>query len=203
MGTPRQPRKHKTHKPELSEREVRFARLLFAGDKTAPECYLQAGFPPRATPTATSQAAHRIVKKRYFRAFLRDLQDAAAEAAKVDAARVVRGLARVAFFDLREVFDDRGRILLPREWPEAVAAGVLAVKSEEMFERVETEDPETGKKRRRKELVGYAREVKRAAPTEALRLLAQILRLIGTDADAAKAPPDPLVVGGEADPGKL
>lgn len=203
----------RTYGPGLTAREVRFARLLFAGEQTMAACYLAAGFPAGPTPGATAQAASKLVKKGEFRTFYRELQDAAAEQAKVDAARVVRELARHAFFDIREVFDDRGRIRLPAEWSDAVAAGVLAVKSEELFEYVEEQPPpgpadpsapkNRGPKARRKELVGYAREVKRVNPTEPLKVLAQILRLIGQDADAGKPPPAPLVIGGDANPDNL
>lgn len=194
----------KSQRPALSARDVRFARLLFESrDKTVVECYLEAGFPRKDTDAATSQAAHRRVKNRYFVTFLRDLQQRAADAAQVDANAVVQGLKRIAFSRHRDLYDERGRIKLPHEWPEDIAGAVESVESEEVFELVEHTDPESGKKSRRKELVGYVRKVKVAKRIEALRLLAEIVRLTGRDADAGKPPPAPLVVGGEANPDAL
>lgn len=194
-------RTHKTQRPELSRQDIRFARLLFdRGKKTIAECYVEAGFPVHASENATNVAAHRKLKNRTFRQFYRQLQDRAADAAQVDANMVTQALKRVAFFDIRTLYDERGRILLPRDWSDATAAGVLGVESEETFEYVDGTDPGTGKKARRKELEGYTRKVKRVPPIEALKLLAQILRMIGADADAGKPPPAPLVIGGEADP---
>ena len=195
-------RRHKTQRPPLTAQDVKFARLLFdraATKKTVPECYLEAGFPPKGSPEATSQAAHRRVKNRHFRQFCRDLQDRAAESAQVDANLVLQLLRRIATFDVRQLYDDRGRIKLPREWSDAIAAGVMGVESDELFEYVDDEDGGP----RRKELSGYTRKVKRVPPLEAIRLIAQILRLVGQDADAGKPAPAPLVVGGEANPEAL
>ena len=204
-----QKRKHKTHAPELTAEDVRFAQLLFASRagegqrKSVAQCFTEAGFPARESETATKQAAYRRVKNRYFRHFYRTLQDCAASSAQVTAGVITRALARIALFDIREVFDDRGRIKLPCEWSDAVAAGVLSVESEELFEYETEVDPDTKTRTRRKVLVGYTRKVKRCAPTEALKLLAQILRMIGQDAEGSKPPPAPLVVGGEANPEAL
>lgn len=196
--------KHSTKKPVLSAEDVKFANLLFAsraqigGGSSVARCYTEAGFPARETEQATIRAAYRRVKNRQFREFYRILQDAAAASAQVTPSIVTRELARIALFDLRQVFDDRGRIRLPCDWSDAVAAGILSVESEEIFEYEYEVDETTGKKVRRKVLVGYTRKVKRCPPTEALKLLAQILRMIGQDAEGAKAAPAPLVIGGEA-----
>jgi hypothetical protein len=183
MGEPAKKTKHKTEKPPLSAQEVRLASIYFnRGKKTVAECYLEAGFPPGATPHATEEAASARLKKPEVRLFYRKLQDRAADAAQIDANAVTQAAARIALFDIRKVFDDRGRIKLPHEWSDAVAAGVLSVETEELFEKQTETDPATGKSVRRKVLVGYARKVKRAPPTEAIKLLAQILRMIGQDA---------------------
>lgn len=185
-------RKHKTHAPELTAEDIKFAQLLFAartqpGDrKTVVQCYVEAGFPEHGTSDGTRGAAYRRVKNREFRQFYRVLQDSAAASAQITPNIITRALARIALFDVREVFDGRGRIKLPCEWSDAVASGVLAVESEELFEWEEQRDPETGLKVRRKVLVGYSRKVKRCPPTEALKVLAQVLRMIGQDADAGK-----------------
>lgn len=207
MSTPApKKRSHKTHGPSLTLEDVKFAQLLFAARAKPGErasvvaCYREAGFPAKSTDAATFSAAYRRAKNRQFREFYRVLQDAAAASAQLTPNLVTRELMRLALFDLRRVFDDRGRIKLPHEWSDAVAAGVLSVETEELFEKQTETDPDTGKTTRRKVLVGYARKVKRTPPTEALKVLAQILRMIGQDADAGKSVPPPLVIGGEANP---
>ena len=136
-------------------------------------------------------------------AFLRQLQTRAADAAQVDANRVVQRLAQIGFAELKDLYDERGRILLPHQWPAHMSGVVEQVESEERFERVDREDPETGKTVKRRELVGYVRKVKLAKEVEALKLLAQILRLIGPDAEAPKkADSGPVILGG-VDPDKL
>lgn len=199
---PKRKRKHKTHGPDLTAAEVRFCLALFAG-KSRYDAYVEAGCPPCPNRVATDSAAYRLVKKRQIRTYLRDLQQRAADAAQVDANAVVQGLKRIAFSKLPDLYDARGRIKLPHEWPADLVGAVESVESEELFEFVDGTDPDTGKRCRRKELVGYVRKVKVAKRIEALRLLAEIVRLTGRDADAGKPPPAPLVVGGDANPDAL
>ncbi len=128
---PKRKRKHKTQRPALSAQDVRFATLLFArGLKSVADCYIEAGFPAGPTPHATEAAAHRRVKKREVRQMLRDLQQRAADAAQVDANAVVQGLRRIAFSKLPDLFDARGRIKLPHEWPADLVGAIESVESE-------------------------------------------------------------------------
>lgn len=184
--------KHKTHRPDLTVEDVKFAQLLFASRSqpgaraSVTKCYLDAGFPPHATDAATQQAAYRRVKNRQFRQFYRVLQDSAAASAQVTPNIVTQALARIALFDIRQVFDAQGCTRLPHEFSDAVAAGIASVETEELYEWQMVADPDTGAPASRRVLVGYARKVKRVPPTEALKILAQILRMTGQDADAAK-----------------
>lgn len=206
---PRTTRRHKTHAPALTAEDVKFAQLLFEARAatehraTVAECYLQAGFPAKATPHATEQAAHRRVKKREFREFYRVLQDSAAAHARLVPSLLTRGLMRIALFDLRQLFDADGLIKPMSQWTEADAAGVMSVETEEIFEWVTAPLEEGGPPVKQKVLRGYNRKVKRVAPVEAMKTLAQILRLIGADAEVPQAAAAPLVVGGEASPDKL
>lgn len=186
VPTPR--RSHKTRRPDLTVEDVKFAQLLFAARAqpgglraSVAQCYLDAGFPAHPTENATKQAAHRRVKNRYFRQFYRVLQDSAAASAQVTPNIVTQALARIALFDIRQVFDERGCIRLPHEYSDAVVAGIASVETEELYEWQMVVDPETGALTRQRVLVGYTRKVKRVPPTEALKILAQILRLIGPD----------------------
>lgn len=185
-------------KPALSAREVRFC-VLWVDRGNATQCHIDAGFPENTSRIAQAQAASSLLKKPEISAFIRNLQTAAAEAAKVTVSRIAQGLERSANKDLRKLYDHRGRLKLPHEWPDEVAAFVEGVESEEIFETVTRIDPDTQKPVRCKELVGYVRKVKTTNRTEAQKVLAQWKRMIGQDADAGKPAPAPLVVGGEAD----
>ncbi len=206
--TPEPPpkKKRKIHPHKVTAADYKFARLLFnrhKGQKSVVQCYREAGYPPHKTPEATLTAAHLKTKRPYFQEIYNRLKERAADAAQVDADLVTQALARVALFDIRKLFDERGRLRLPADWDDATAAAVLAIESDELFERVEREDPDTGKVKKRKELTGYTRKVKRVGPVEALKVLAQILRMIGPDMETMAPPPAPLVVRGNASPDNL
>lgn len=197
------PRKRRHLKrPTLSAREVRFC-VLWVDRGNATQCHIDAGFPENPSRIAQAKSASELLKKPDISAFIRNLQTAAAEAAKVTVTSIATGLKRSADKDLRKLYDRRGRLKLPHEWPDEVAAFVEGVESEELFEWVESVDPDTGKKVRRKELVGYTRKVKTTNRTEAQKILAGWKGMIGQDADSGKPPPPPLVIGGEANPEAL
>lgn len=190
-------RQHKTHGPPLSVREIRFAQHIVIDDLSKADAYLRAGFPAKPTRHATESAAFRLSRKRVIREYVRTLQTAAADAAKVTVAEVAAAIANIARADRRGLFDAKGNFLPPDRWPDDVAATVEAVESDEVFEPV---PGEKGKRR----VKGYVRKVKTASRLAAWAKLAEYLRMVGTQkADDAGKGHDPLVVGGEANPANL
>lgn len=179
MGDSGRKRRH-LKKPSLSVREVRFC-VLWVELGNATQCYLDAGLPAKVDRAGTAKAASELFRKPEISAFIRNLQTAATEAAKVTVSGIATGLQRSASKDLRKLYDRRGRIKPPHEWPDELAAVIEGVESEEIFETVIRVDPDTGKPVRCKELVGYVRKVKTTNRTEAQKTLAQWKRMIGSD----------------------
>lgn len=171
--------KRHLRKPPLTAREVRFC-VLYADGGNATQCYIDAGFPPKTRP-ASAESASQLLKKPEIQAFIRNLQTAAADAAKATVEVIAQGLARSANKDLRRLYDGMNRIKPPKDWPDDIAAVIEGVESEEIFEWVERTDPGTGKTTRAKELVGYVRKVKTTNRTEAQKVLAQWRRMTGPD----------------------
>jgi phage terminase small subunit len=184
--------------PVPSVREIRFCQH-FADSDNAYRSYLAAGFEPSETDEATRKAASYLLTKPHISALVDRIRREALDAAQVTHNRVIQGLARIAFADRTEMFDEKGRVRPVREWPEDVKHTIEGeIEVEELFET-------TSKKGepKRKELKGYARKIKTARRTEALKILAQCLRMIGSGVEPAKDEHKPLVVAGEADPGGL
>ncbi|WP_157469338.1 terminase small subunit [Gemmata sp. SH-PL17] len=179
LPTKRQ-RRHK-RKPPLSATEVRFC-VLWVDKKNATQCYIDAGFPEKPNRVATAKAASELLKKPDISAFIRNLQTAAADAAKATIEVIAQGLARSANKDLRKLYDANGCIKPPHEWPDELAAVIEGVETEELYEWVERPHPDTGKMARARELIGYVRKVKTTNRTEAQKTLAAWRRMIGTDA---------------------
>ncbi|MBX9625620.1 MAG: terminase small subunit [Gemmataceae bacterium] len=185
-------RRHKTDRPPLTVREVRFCQAVAVGGNGY-RSYLDAGFPPRGTRAATDQAVRRLVRKRQIREYIRKLQQEAADAAMVTVERLAQQLARAAFADRRKLFGADGRLLPPPDWPDDVAACVEGVDVEE------GRGEGTGGKSRVR-----TTKVRTARRAEALRVLAEWTGMIGPEkGKASAAAHPPLVVGGEADPAAL
>ena len=180
-NTPKSRRK-KAKPSELSLREIKFATAVFEG-RTAAESYRAAGFPQRPAESTWTLAA-RVLRKPAVQAFIHELRDQACDAARINANRVAQGIGRCAFADPRKLYDARGQIKLPRDWPDELALAIDSVESEDRFETQTETDPDTGKAVKRKVLVGYVRKVKLSKRGEALRLLAQWRRLIQDSVEA-------------------
>jgi phage terminase small subunit len=183
---------------ELSARDIRFCQLwVERGRGHAYSCWIDAGFKPRATRNATDNAIHLLLSNPEIKCYCDTLRKHAAEAAKVTIEELAAVMAGIVRADRRKLYDEKGRILLPHEWPDDVAATVEQVESDELFEPI---PGAKGKKR----LKGYTRKVKTSSRVAAAAKLMEWKRMTGGDKkdDAAKAP-DPLVIGGDADPAKL
>lgn len=161
-------RKHKTRaKPPLSAREIRFCQHLMEHGSQY-DAYIAAGLPPKDDRSQADKAASRLVRKREIREFLRHLQHVEEQAARVTVAEVVAAIRAIAFADRRKLYDAKGRIRLPHDWPDDLAAAVEQVESDELFE------PVPGAKGR-KRLKGHARKVKFTNRLAALSKLAEIV----------------------------
>jgi len=188
--------KHKTVGPELSLREIRFCQL-YAETENATQSYVDAGF-SHGRPTA-GQLAFRLLKKVQIREHIQDLRDAACESAKITTAKIARSLSQQAFTDRRAVFDTQGRMKPPHQWPKELAACIAGIEVDNLEEwKVDTESGG-----RKKAIVGYRWKVKFERSTEAKKILAQWLGMIGAEATGVVPQSNPLVVGGEADPSAL
>ncbi|MBY0459178.1 MAG: terminase small subunit, partial [Gemmataceae bacterium] len=182
------PEPAKPRRPELTLRELRFAEH-YVEHGSASEAYRSAGFPP-VTAASARVLGWRLLRKEAVREIIRQMRQEALDAARVSVQRIVQATARIAFADRADLFDDRGRLLPPKDWPADIRGAVEVVESEDLFEPVERVDPESGKVVKRKELVGYTRKVRTGKRIEALKLLAQWKQMIGPDAaDTTKPPP--------------
>ncbi len=175
------PKKRARPKPDLTLREVRFAEH-FVEHGNASEAYRAAGYAERPA-TSTWVLAFRVLRNIRVQQLIRTLRQEAIDATRVSVNRLVQALARIAFANRGDLFDEEGRVLPPSRWPADIAAAVEGVESEELYETVSEFDDAAKKTVRRKVLVGHVRKVKTARRTEAIRILAQWKRMIGLDAE--------------------
>jgi phage terminase small subunit len=176
VSNPERKKRARPRRPELSCREVRFAEH-YAEHGVAAEAYRAAGYPDGTTSTPRV-LAWRLLRKPAVRGLIHELRREALDAARVTVNRLAQALARIAFANRADLFDERGCLLPKDQWPADVAATVEAIENEELFEVVS----QKGQPRRR-ELRGYARKVRTAKRTEAIKLLMQWRGMI-RDAEA-------------------
>lgn len=180
---------------ELTAPQIRFVLACFDG-KRLTDAYELAGFPP-VTRESARVMAFRLAQRPHIRAYMQKVRQQAADAAQVHANEVVALAAAIARFNPKLIMDRDGLFLPLDQWPDSIAMVVESIQSDEVYE------PVPGAKGQRR-LAGFTRKVKFASRLGALRLLAEIKELVGQNkSDTGKAKPDPLVVGGEADPDKL
>ena len=166
MGTNTPKKRERPAKPDLSLREIRFAQH-YAEHGCASAAYRAAGFSDKPA-TSVHVLAWRVLRKPAVRSYIRQLRDEACTAAQVTTNRLAKALANIAFANRADLFDDKGRLLPPDQWPPDVAATVEGIESEDLFELISAKGQP-----KRKELKGHARKVKTAGRLGALKLLAE------------------------------
>jgi phage terminase small subunit len=96
--------------------------------------------------------------------------------ASITADRVVMELARIAFSDIRDLYDDEGNLLPPQDLPDDVAAIISRIK-------VELKGQGRGEDR----TVAAVLDIKMADKLGALTILAKHFKIIGDEADGVNA----------------
>ena len=135
-------------------RHERFAQELAKG-KTATEAYVLAGYKANDGNAATLKGNQRILDR------LAEIAGKAADRAEITIARVLEEMGRIAFADLRAVFNDDGSLKAIDEWPADVALAISGIETDELFEG-------TGKDRKS---IGVTRKVKLWDKPRALDML--------------------------------
>jgi phage terminase small subunit len=192
------PKKRAKPEPDLTLREVRFAEH-FASHGCASDAYRAAGYPERGAESTCTLAA-RVLRRPKVRKLIRDLRAEALAKAQVTVDYLVAGFKRAVDLDIAELYRDDGTLLPVGEWPERVRLAVKKLKRKPVMGTAPDPDDPT---KRVQVVVGEELDVVFEDKTECRKVLAQFTRMIGPDADAGKAAPAPLVIGGEADPSAL
>ena len=126
----------------------------------------RAGFSAKTAKEKGYELIHKnsLVKEAIERAVSENLRKVG-----VHSERVLTELARVALSDLRNVYNEDGRLKLPSEWSDEAAAAVAGVEVTEEFQ---------GKGLDRV-LTGYTKKVRTYDKVRALELLSKHLGIIG------------------------
>jgi phage terminase small subunit len=166
-------RRHRTDPPPLCAREVRFCQL-YVEHGNATRAYAEAGFPHKDGRSAAVLAFKRLRKVK-VREFVRGLQHAAADVAQATVEELAQGFRRVATADVTVIFAREGEVFPPSGWPKDFVSAVTSIEVEEVFET------RSVRGKRRKVRAGTRWKVKLENKTEARKVLAQWLGMVGKD----------------------
>lgn len=78
------------------------------------------------------QQASALLQHPAVIAHLAERRRAVREEARIDRESVLREMGRIAFLDIRKLYGPSGALLPPHEWPDDVAAAVVALESQEI-----------------------------------------------------------------------
>lgn len=115
----------------------------------------------------SSQAGYETLKRRNVQKRIQELMDERSKRTEITADRVLCELARVAFLDLSEAYDDNGNLLNIKAMPEDVRRAISGIKVFDEFDG-------TGNERFK---IGEVREVKTNDKIKALQAIGQHLKM--------------------------
>ena len=171
---------------KLSVQDIRFAQY-YAEKGNATEAYRQARYHnSTSSESAVGYAAWKKLKNPKIREYIREIRQQAADVAEITVALIAQGFKRAAFADRTQIFDAKGNIRHPHQWPPELRAIIVGI---------EVIPGKPGQKPKYK--------VKFETGTRAKEILAQWKGMIGGESDKGSGVPNPLVVGGEAEVDKL
>jgi phage terminase small subunit len=152
----------------MTPRQARFVEEYLV-DLNATQAAIRAGYSPK---TANEQGA-RLLAKASVQEAVQAAQRARSEATGVTAARVVEELARIAFVDVGDLFDESERMKPLNEMPEAVRRAIAGVEiaREKRVTKVDADNVET-------DITDDVRKVKLWDKPRALELLARHLGML-------------------------
>src|SRR5262245_46416375 len=138
----------KKRRPALTVQQIRFCEI-YAEKGNATEAYLAAGFTAGSRESAHVMA-WRLLRNRAVADLIRTLREEACDAARISVNRLAQAMARIAFADRSDLFDEHGCLLPASQWPADVRATVESIENEELLTAVS----EKGQPKRR-ELRGF------------------------------------------------
>lgn len=191
---------------QMSMREMRFA-AAFAEEDNATKAYLKAGYDVDGeSGSEIRRLASALSARPDIVRLVDQMKREALAANRVTVNRIAANLSHQAFGDRSPVYDEKGNSVPPHKLPRKLRSLIRGVKRERMEETRTV--PAKGNQPARIEKVRWWEYTYIFADAfEARQILARWRGMIGSREEVGSASeadaPGPLVVGGEANPGKL
>lgn len=160
--------------PELNDKQKKFCNeyiLDFNGTQAA----IRAGY---SAKTANEQAA-QLLAKLSIQTYLTELKQKTAEESGITKKQLVDELAKIAFFDIRKIYNDDNSLINIKDFDDDSAASIAGIEIDEIYE--------FNPIKKQKELTGYTRKVKIQNKISAIE---RVSKMLGYDAPAKVAQTD-------------
>ena len=151
---------------ELQPKQRRFVQEYLV-DLNAHQAALRAGY----SPASAQRIGLDLLSKNHVAAAINWAKAEQARRTEITADRVLQESARLAFLDIRQLYDEQGNLLPLSQWPEEAAAAVAGIDSVQQYERVDGE----------KVPAAVLKKIRFWSKPSQLELLAKHLKLIGDD----------------------
>lgn len=112
---------------DLSEKQKRFCEE-YTVDFNGLQAAIRAGYSEK---TANQQAS-RLLTKVNIQQYIKGLQEKLSKKTEITKERIVAEYAKLAFFDIRKLFNESGGLKDPEEWDDETAAAVAGLENMDM-----------------------------------------------------------------------
>lgn len=161
---------------QLTEKQKRFCDE-YLKDLNATQAGIRAGYSEKGAHVT----AHQLLKNTKVQSYIQSKNKKAEIKLEITRERVLLEYARIAFGDIRNLFDDNGNLINPKDMGDDIAAAVVSVEvSHEKTSTAKGSDDDTGETTNITE-VTFTRKVKLADKTKALDALGRHLGLFKPD----------------------
>lgn len=116
-------------KGEKTHRE--FVKAYFASDRNALQAYL--AIKPKVKHSTAGVQGCRLLKNPKVQALIEEHELAMQAKFDISEERVLREIARLAFFDIRKLYREDGSLKLPSEWDDDTAAAIAGMDVEDLY----------------------------------------------------------------------
>lgn len=164
-GVVPQGEKRSTRQPALNAKHLRFVDEYIV-DLNATQAAIRAGYSPKTA----KQQGHRLLTYVDVQRAIEAKRKEVAGDLGITRERVLREMAKLAFSDLRQLYNEDGSLKHPHEWPEGAAGAISGMELVEEFG-----DGPDGKK-----LIGYTKKLKL---WDKGKQLENLLKHLGMDQD--------------------
>lgn len=143
-----------TGKSAARERRLAFVHAYLRNGHNGLQAAITAGYSPKTA----GQAAHTVLKDIEVQNIIRQSAKKAEESSGLSVERTLKEIARLAYYDPRKLYDEKGNLKTIPELDDDTAAGIAGLEVTEEFEG-------RGEER---EMIGYTKKVKLADKNAAL-----------------------------------